>query len=482
MSLAQYLWAVARSLQTQVYPDTPTGASRDALKNSIQILTVIANALEPAAAATVPRPAGLAAAGEWADTDRLAGPAENTAAYRDTAASIAAAARTLDAGAKPGLYRESDVRAVILWEKALIDSAIARMDSVASAVPDAHQDPARQIDPRRLESFLRRHLSLDRLEVAEFRPVMGGRSRQTALFTLRGAPGLSELVVQRLLPGIKAGAAFASMATQYEVLKRLYAAGLKVPKPFCFDSGEEALGSPFLVTERSRGESVQPDYWSPPKSKRVVLELAEQMARLHAQPIGEFADVVSRARTRSEKAGWTAELDRLAADWHRLAHWPSVTVSAALAWLRNNIDCVEEREALVHNDMVFHNILAEGDSLTAILDWEQISIGNPAEDLGYCYPVVAARVDWNEFLDAYHAAGGPKISTRQVDYFALRAVLRLMILVLQGGRDAFEQGHAQDVLVASAGAYFSQHLLHRFAQVLGAVLERDDARLAHPSR
>jgi len=132
--------------------------------------------------------------------------------------------------------------------------------------------------------------------------------------------------------------------------------------------------------------------------------------------------------------------------------------------------------------MVFHNILADGDSLTAILDWEQISIGNPAEDLGYCYPAVTARVDWNEFLDVYHAAGGPPVSTRQVDYFALRAVLRLMILVLQGGRDAFEQGHSQDVLVASAGAFFSQHLLHRFAQVLDAVLERDSSRLAQPSR
>src|ERR1700722_1134783 len=130
MSMAQYLWAVARSLQTQVYPDTSTGASRDALKNSIHILTVIANALEPAGAVAVPRPEGLAAGVEWADTDRLAGPAENTAAYRDTAAAIAAAASSLDASAKPGLHRESDVRAVILWEKALIDSAIARMDAV----------------------------------------------------------------------------------------------------------------------------------------------------------------------------------------------------------------------------------------------------------------------------------------------------------------------------------------------------------------
>ena len=51
-----------------------------------------------------------------------------------------------------------------------------------------------------------------------------------------------------------------------------------------------------------------------------------------------------------------------------------------------------------------------------------------------------------------------------------------MILVLLGGRNGFEEGQGQDVLLASAGAFFSQRLLHRFAQVLEAVLERDARR------
>jgi aminoglycoside phosphotransferase (APT) family kinase protein len=278
------------------------------------------------------------------------------------------------------------------------------------------------------------------------------------------------------MPGLKASSAFAPMATQYEVLDRLHASGLKVPKPFCFDAASEVLGAPFLVTERTQGSVVQPDYWSPPESRKVALQLAEQMARLHAVPAADLTHVVSRARSRNDIEGWRTELERLGSDWHATAHWPSATVSAALAWLRNNVGCVEARETLVHNDMVFHNILAEGDQLTAILDWEQISIGHPAEDLGYCYPAVAACLDWSEFLDAYHAAGGARISPREIDYFALRAILRLMILVLLGGRNGFEEGQGQDVLLASAGAFFSQRLLHRFAQVLEAVLERDARR------
>ena len=45
-------------------------------------------------------------------------------------------------------------------------------------------------------------------------------------------------------------------------------------------------------------------------------------------------------------------------------------------------------------------------------------------------------------------------------------------LVLKGGRDTFEQGLSDDILVASAGAHFTQRLMHRIALVLRSVLER----------
>jgi aminoglycoside phosphotransferase (APT) family kinase protein len=347
------------------------------------------------------------------------------------------------------------------------------MDAVLNAVAISSDDPRMLIDPKALQAFLRVRLSCANLEVCDFRQALGGRSRQTALFKLNNANGgADDLVVQRSLPGLEPGPEFASVAGQFEVLKRLHDAGMKVPKPLCFDAGTKDLGSPFLIVERSHGSVVEPDYWAVPKSPAIAMQLAEQMALLHSQPIGDLNTLIRKSRERSDRQGWLDELNRLAQEWNTLAHWPSVTASAAIAWMRANIDCIEDRQTLVHNDMVFHNVLGEGDRLTATLDWEQISIGHPAEDLGYCYPVVAAAVDWESFLDAYYKAGGPSISKRQIDYFALRGVLRLMIMVLNGGRNAFENNLSDDVLVASAGAYFSQRLLRRFAQVLEAVLDR----------
>ncbi len=471
MSVSNYLWAVAKGLQTKVLPDATSNVARDALNNSIGILSVLANALEPRSPASIQAPAGASATP--CDTDRLPGPAENAAAYRDTAAALASACTQLATPTNSKLALTVELRASVRWEKQLLDAAIARMDALLALPPASAADPRLQIDSGALQHYLRRQLSAPSLVIEDFRQVLGGRSRQTGLFRISGALGQpADLVVQRDIPGMTPGPAFASVAAQFAVLTRLRAAGLKVPAPVCCESDPQFLGSAFLVVERCAGKVVEPDYWARVNRPAVALEAARQMGLLHAQPIGDLGSMIPHSRERSGREGWRAELDKLAGEWHRLAHWPSVTVSAAIAWMQANIDCVQDRQSLVHNDMVFHNILAEGDELTAILDWEQISVGHPAEDLGYCYPVVCATVDWQPFMEAYASAGGPRIDQRQVDYFALRAILRLMILVLIGGRETFEKGLSDDVLVANAGASFSQRLLHRFAQVLESVLSR----------
>jgi aminoglycoside phosphotransferase (APT) family kinase protein len=473
MSMSRYVWTVARTLRTQVYDTAPAGAPRDALENSIRVLTAVANALEARAPVAVAGPHSNTDALQRADCDRLPGPAENTGAYGDTADSLAVVAAQLDQSSDGSALASDDVRAQVAWEKSLIDAAVERMDAVeriagtAAAAADSH------IDPAALERYLRARLGAPGLEIGNFRAVLGGRSRQTALFTVANAPGIPQsLVIQRSLPGMKAGPAFNSERGQYVLLKALHTAGLKVPQPLLVEDDSGPIGAPFIILERLPGTPAEPDYWKPVQPESVALDLARQMAALHAQPIDEIGPMLPQSRERYDREGWISELSKLADEWHRLAHWPSVTMSAVIAWLRANVDCVEDRRSFVHNDMVFHNILAEDGRITAILDWEQTSIGHPGEDLGYCFPVVSAATDWARFMEIYVASGGPRLSQRQIDYFALRAGLRLMTLVLKGGRDVFESGQAEGILVASAGAFFSQRLLHRIAAVLESVLTR----------
>ncbi|WP_327753813.1 phosphotransferase family protein (plasmid) [Sphingobium sp. SJ10-10] len=459
MTQARYLWSAASALRTRVRPFVTDNAARDALDNSIRVLTTMANAFEPGPDLPDAVPAAI---------HMLAGPPENMAAHRNTGHAIATLAAQVGGDIAPQKRLEA-----ARWEMALLDEALARIDGVERAAPLEEGKGGNSIDPERLQAYLRRQPGCEDVEVTAFRLVVGGRSRQTALFSVSGGGNLpAKMVIQRGIPGQAAGAAFLDEARQYGLLAQLHAAGMRVPRPVLVETDAQWLDAPFLFVEQVAGAPAQPDYWLPADNEAVVLDLARQMALLHAQPVDRVGQGLVEAREGHDPAAWREEVEQLATAWNESTHWPSINISGAIAWLRDNADCIDDRRAIVHNDMVFHNILAEDDRITAILDWEQCAIGHPGEDLGYCYPVVIAVTDWGRFMDAYRAAGGADIPQRQIDFFALRAGLRLMSLVLAGGRDSFEGGLTDDILVASAGAHFSQRLLHRIAVVFNSILER----------
>jgi aminoglycoside phosphotransferase (APT) family kinase protein len=460
MSYADYIWNVARSLRADVRPEVTGEAARESLQNCVRVLTAIANALEPKGVTPPPAAPALAPG--------LAGPPENPALYQETDHYISEACGRIAAGEiGPAALRE-----MVSWEHGLIEAAVNRMDAAEAAEGLAEPDPRLRIDQARLQEYLRRAADEPALMVGAMSNAIGGRSRQTVLFSVSGAPSLpARLVIQRGLPGMAKGDAFGGVAVEHAVMKTMHAAGMKVPRPLFLETGDEALGGPFVIVERLPGRVVEADYWRARAPRRIILDLAMQMALLHRQPIGGLAGVLPRARQERGHAAWAAELDRFTQEWVRKSHGPAMAMTAALHWLRANLDCVTDREALVHNDMVFHNVLAEGDEITAILDWEQAAIGHPAEDLGYCYPVVSELLPWEDFMAAYAAAGGGQISRREVDFFALRALVRLTVLV-QDGRAAFEAGCTNDIVVTGAGAFFIQRLMLRLSRVVNDVLTR----------
>ena len=65
-----------------------------------------------------------------------------------------------------------------------------------------------------------------------------------------------------------------------------------------------------------------------------------------------------------------------------------------------------QQQALVHGDYNFHNLLFDGDRLSAVLDWELSHVGHPAEDLGYIKQTAEQSVAWEDFMAAYRDEGG----------------------------------------------------------------------------
>ncbi len=489
MTYARYLTAVNSALRDTVLPDLQSGRAIDAVNLSINIIGAIAarlervpsNLLTDIDAAQLPAELRILAAALAADgRDAVPGPALPTSLPSDDFALSLEAAPLIAAGSgwlSTHLWpvhpdQKKTAVALLAWEAGLRSAALVRVQSAErglqaadakAGVPDINQ-PA-------LEKYLQRRLESPQLRVSHFKFLTGGRTRQTALFTLTGTSAApSQLVVQRDHPSQIV--AFGGAGMQFQVLQHLHAAGMKVAKPILFELAPEALGARFMITEQVRGASPIPsmDYWSAPvKSRKLAESLAIQFGLLHRTPIGGLTRVLARSVDVSKGDSWLGTVLALEQQWRGLMRAPSMAMSAAFAWLRAHVACVDATESIVHGDALLHNTLAENEEITALLDWEAVRIGHPLEDLGYVRPVVEQMTDWNYFLDAYVAAGGRRPTSEQTDFFTLYALVKLCTLVAYA-RSIFDAGHTNDQFMAEVGASFLPKLVERLATQLNAIL------------
>jgi aminoglycoside phosphotransferase (APT) family kinase protein len=160
-------------------------------------------------------------------------------------------------------------------------------------------------------------------------------------------------------------------------------------------------------------------------------EVATALARLHSVPMGELARA-GFAATPDTPDRLLSEIDNAEREWTSCGGPVSVSMAVAFDWLRKNIGRgFQGRPSLTHGDVRFHNILFDGDRLTAILDWELARISYPAADLGYIRPSICRVMPWQDFMQAYEMAGGPTVSQDQVDFYAIWSNLSMSKLSAQ---------------------------------------------------
>ena len=175
------------------------------------------------------------------------------------------------------------------------------------------------------------------------------------------------------------------MRREFDVLSKLALVYAPTPKPFVFCDDESIIGSEFYLMERRTGLIIRgrsPDLLeSSPELRESVCEsfirnLSDfHLLDYHAAGLGELGHPEGYCRRQVE--GWTKRY--FAAKTH---DWPEL--EDAIRWLNDNIP-TESGASLVHNDYKFDNIMLDPDDLariTAVLDWEMVTVGDPLMDLG----------------------------------------------------------------------------------------------------
>lgn len=175
------------------------------------------------------------------------------------------------------------------------------------------------------------------------------------------------------------------MSREFNVLSKLSAVYAPAPKPLLYCEDEGVIGSEFYLMERRQGLIIRgksPDglAGSPDLQREVCRAFIRNLVKLHsldhkAAGLDDLGKPEGYARRQVE--GWTKRYFNAKTD-----EWPEL--EAAITWLSENIPA-ESGAALIHNDYKFDNVMLDPADLTrvtAVLDWEMVTVGDPLMDLG----------------------------------------------------------------------------------------------------
>jgi len=228
-----------------------------------------------------------------------------------------------------------------------------------------------------LVAYLRGALACPDLALAEAPvEISGGFDTTIYAVRLRGAPeAFSGALVLRLLrPHHEPARVLREQATQNAVADLGYPA----PRVLLASTDPAILGAPFLLMQRRPGRPLVATH-----SLGMGRVLADVQVRLHA------LDAAPLARVLGPAFALDGYLDTLAARIERAA---LDGLAPVLAWLRAHRPR-DGRLAICHGDFHPQNVLVERGTVTAVLDWPNALIADPAFD-------VASTLDILRFVPA----------------------------------------------------------------------------------
>jgi aminoglycoside phosphotransferase (APT) family kinase protein len=199
--------------------------------------------------------------------------------------------------------------------------------------------------------------------------------------TYKISAGSGEYVMRRkpfgqLLPSAHA------VDREYRLLSALHPLDFPVPRPLALCDDPNVIGAIFYIMELARGRpyanGALPEF-DPPTRQRIYGQLVDTLADLHsidpeAAELGDFGkpgnyferQVMRWTRQyRDSQTEYIPEVERL------------------IAFLPETLP-EQSRTSIVHGDYRIDNVVFDGDgTLTAVLDWELATLGDPLADFSY---------------------------------------------------------------------------------------------------
>jgi aminoglycoside phosphotransferase (APT) family kinase protein len=305
--------------------------------------------------------------------------------------------------------------------------------------------PGEELDPAKLEPFLRNHFPAETGSLA-VRQFPSGHSNLTYSVHL----GAREFVLRRPPFGSKVKTAH-DMGREFRVLSKLHSAYSPAPNVLLYCDDDSILGAPFYIMEPIRGiilrRNLPPGLeFSAETARRLSESFLDNLALLHSLDYAAIglADLGKpQGYLERQVRGWTERY------YGSKTHdYPEVEKISA--WMAEHIPSTGEA-TLIHNDYKYDNLVLDPGNLTKIvgvLDWEMCTIGDPLSDLGTALaywvdaqdPEDLQKIRWGpttvpgsmtraQLLKRYAQATGRNVS--RMDFYLTFARFKIAVIIQQ---------------------------------------------------
>ncbi len=169
---------------------------------------------------------------------------------------------------------------------------------------------------------------------------------------------------------------------EFRLLSALFPLSFPVPEPFAICTDEDVIGAIFYVMELARGRSYAdgalPDF-DPATRRGMYDQLIDTLADLHTinaerAGLGDFGKSGNYFERQVKR--WTRQYRDSQTDY-------LPDMERLIAFLPDSVPA-QSRTSIVHGDYRIDNVLFDGDgTLTAVLDWELATLGDPLADFSY---------------------------------------------------------------------------------------------------
>lgn len=317
----------------------------------------------------------------------------------------------------------------------------------------------------RVGDYLATALGVTEVRVDQAAKIVGGASRETWSVHAEWDDGDGTFTGRDLVIRMDPEASLldSNRRVEYSVYRAFWnVPGVPVPEALFIEDDPAPLGKPFFVMVKVDGAAWPADLLAPqydvgrPAIAQQMMEILGKIATVDYAALGLHQVVPEPTRDDA----WALQLEH----WEKVLQdhdmGPNPITMAAIRHLRREPPPPAPRVSVVHGDYRIGNFLFSANRIEAILDWEMAHLGDPHEDLAWCFArnwrsganphLMSSLLEREQAIGYWEDASGLRVDADALRWWELFTHVKGNAIWITGGHQFFT-GRSHELIYALVG-------------------------------